>query len=393
MRVNDFQLKVSGIYNSITSQLTEYKNGFTYDVLNGCFITHGGYCVGVDLGSDTKDLKDVIDNTLVNGIDFIGGWLDTETNEFIFDSVLLFKSKDKALKAAKENNQKAIFNLDTKELILLNKPIKQTFFNNIADEFDTHVRQSIPLFSEIIENVKANILYYQNLCHKGRKADLTILDICGSTGKFGHDIIEMGFKGKYFNIDGSPKMINIANELAKDVNNVGSGKQMFNILGGYLASWTDESGTEIKEIDIHNILNDKFTFGLEILGFQFFTKERENEIKELKNNSDYCIFIEKFSQSDNVQFEQNERLKDVLHKSKYFDAKQLEEKREAVLYDMHDYLYNENYFVTELHKQFKNVKRIYKAGNFAGFICSDLSIDWYNVDTTLIENKFNYKMQ
>ena len=385
MLVNDFQLKISGIYNSIMSQFNR-NDGFTYSIEKGVFIDRGGFCVGIDLGNygrDITDLKKVIEDDLLNGIDFIGGWLDSETKSYIFDAVMLYDSKELALIAAKENNQKAIYNLDTKELIYLNTPIKQTFFNNIAKEFDTHVRQSIPLFGELIEDLQENLLYYHNVLPMEQSKKVSILDLCGSTGYFGYRMHRQGFKGSYYNLDGSPKMIAISKEFEKEATN------MHSILGGFLSSWIDEDGTEIKEIDINKIKNNKFTFGLEILGFQFFTKDRVKEIKELKNNCEYCVFIEKFSQTDNKLFEANEDLKDSLHKSKYFSIEELQTKRDAVLYDMHDYLYNKDSFISLLNDMFENVKPIYKAGNFAGFICSDSSLKWYKGKKELINNEFN----
>lgn len=82
-------------------------------------------------------------------------------------------------------------------------PIKQHFFNNIAREFDTHVRQSIPLYGDFIDNLRANIISN----HHGER----VLDVCGSTGLLGVDLFNEGFDGEYVNVDGSPKMFGGAN--------------------------------------------------------------------------------------------------------------------------------------------------------------------------------------
>lgn len=264
-----------------------------------------------------------------------------------------------------------------------NTPIKQSFFNYMAPSFDVHVRESIPLFNEAIENFRANVLFYQNLCHIGSKKDISILDLCGSTGKLGADLFNEGYKGSYYNLDGSPQMIEISKQYDKESNRFKS------ILGGYLASWTDESGQYINEIDINTLQADNFTFACEILGFQFFTTTRLKEIQTMKEKADYCFFVEKFSHPDKEIFAENERLKDTLHKSQFFTENQIQEKKEKVLIDMGDYCTDYYNFRTFLHSTFKNYRQVYKAGNFAGYICSDLPIDWYNVDSQLINNQFN----
>lgn len=255
------------------------------------------------------------------------------------------------------------------------KPFNQKFFNDIAQEFDTHVRQSIPLFDEAIKECQKFIIKVNSL-----GVFNNIIDICGSTGFFGHNLIKQGFKGTYHNIDGSPQMIEIAKGLAKEYPN-----QMFNHLNGYKASWTDDSGIEIKEKSLSSIKNIDLV--LEILGFQFFTSEREQYIKDIAENSKSAIFLEKFQTN---MFKENEHLKDTLHKSKAFSQSEIESKKENVLIPMGDYLFDICDFTFILAKYFKTVKLFYKAGNFAGFFCTNLEgVNYYSFNLELTENKFN----
>lgn len=59
-----------------------------------------------------ENLTTVINHALEHG-KTVGGWLDSESNRYYFDSVMIFKNAeiDKAIEFAKENNQLAIFDL------------------------------------------------------------------------------------------------------------------------------------------------------------------------------------------------------------------------------------------------------------------------------------------
>lgn len=260
----------------------------------------------------------------------------------------------------------------------MNTPIKQEFFNNIAAEFDTHVRQSIPLFDEFIRNLQhsiANVLPVKS-----------ILDICGSTGKFGYDLIlRKGYRGAYTNVDGSPEMIKISEGLRQSLPKE---RQAYYIpvLGGYKASWVDDSGIEIPEFEI----TYPYDMVLEILGFQFFTKDREVYIKELASRHKYCVFFEKFTTRDKDLWQENERLKDALHKSKFFSEEELEKKRRDVLDDMGEYLVDIDDFKEMLGSYFTSVNHCFHAGNFHGFLCSmdeDANMPYF--DGKLTNNIYN----
>lgn len=265
-------------------------------------------------------------------------------------------------------------------------PFNQSFFNAIASDFDTHVRQSIPLFGPFISNLRANLaaLVPQNG---------SILDICGSTGKLGYDlIVENGFDGRYYNLDGSPDMIRICNQFSLATEKYEG--TIVPMLGGFMASWEDESGIHIPEIDpLQWKLNTsmKFDVALEILGFQFFTKDREPQIKEMKRLANTCVFVEKFSTHNETVWERNERLKDTLWKSKFFTQDEIKEKKEKVLDNMGDYLYDDYDFEVLLRDNFMKVETIFHVGNFRGYIASNdhKFVRSYMHQHNLIFNEYN----
>jgi len=261
-----------------------------------------------------------------------------------------------------------------------NTPIKQAFFNKMASEFDTHVRQSIPLYGAFISELQANI--------RKHFYEATILDVCGSTGLFGKTLFDNGFKGSYINVDGSPKMISLAKQISPQMKY----PRLFNNLGGFMSSWTDESGQQINQIDTKVIT---FDIALELLGFQFFTKTREPEILELKasvEDTGVCIFCEKFSNKDTELWQRNENLKDDLWKSKYFTQDEIAKKKQNVLVDMGEYCYDIKEFEGLLQKHFKHVTGIYHAGNFAAYACSDIAVtELFESDISLIHNIYNSK--
>lgn len=258
-----------------------------------------------------------------------------------------------------------------------NKPIKQHFFNKIAGEFDTHVRQSIPLFGEATEQIAYAIAK--------KHRDGRVLDVCGSTGELGRMLLTYGFRGTYVNIDGSPEMIERMNKM----NRISEG--MVGILGGYYASWTDESGVEIPEYTLDDLSAQfgQFDVIVESLGFQFFTQERRKYVNDIMKHSKDVVFIEKFKSNNAQEWEINEHIKDKMHKSKYFTEEQLENKRTEVLIDMGDYLAYYNEFEGVLGKlrtaSGARAHMFYHAGNFRGY--TTLPPQHFTQD--LIINKFN----
>lgn len=260
-------------------------------------------------------------------------------------------------------------------------PIKQSFFNSIAQEFDDHVRQSIPLFDQFIQNVRWNIIHRNNIGN--------VLDICGSTGKLGYDLIQQGFDGKYVNVDGSPQMIEICKQFAKKYP-----ARIVPRLQGFMADWEDESGQYIYRYD-HERDYGYYDFVLEILGFQFFTKDRVQYFQEMKKlsrgfNQSYGISVifEKTSQLNKVKWQELEDLKDKHWKSKFFTQEEIEAKKKNVLEDMGEYCVNNLDLYADIKSVWRYVEVIYVAGNFRGFACSDTPFQWLR-DIELVDNIYN----
>tara|TARA_R110002020_G_scaffold328611_1_gene544603 strand:+ start:2536 stop:3321 length:786 start_codon:yes stop_codon:yes gene_type:complete len=255
-------------------------------------------------------------------------------------------------------------------------PHKQDFFNNIANEFDSHIENSIPLFKEF----RNNLVY--NIANKYNEAN--IIDICGSTAKLGRELLKENFKGSYTCLDGSIQM----KKVFENTTSKNDKKKINFIQGGFLASWIENFEGETFNVQQYNANEKQFDISIEIVGFQFFTKERKKEVQEMKRISKTCIFFEKFNNKDVNLYAKNEVLKNTLHKSKVFSQKEIENKQKNVLNDMHNFCYDNENFVHLLKENFKYVRKIFKAGNFEGFMCSDSPIQ-YNIDSDLINNKFN----
>lgn len=252
------------------------------------------------------------------------------------------------------------------------KPIKQDFFSNIAPEFDEHVRQSIPLYDDFIQNVKTNVMRLSGNFYRS-KANFMHLDVCCSTASLGASLSSDYCEDNYYydGIDINEEMLSIAETQTKHIRNCNVHNMDFYKLNSSIIA--------------------KYDLITELLGFQFFTKTREPEIDRIKSiltKNGIAVFCEKFK---TPFFGRNEYLKDTLHKSKSFTQEQVEVKRETVLSDMHDYLYNKTDFEELLCKKFKYVKSIYVAGNFAAYACSDCPthINSWDVWDYLLINEFN----
>lgn len=250
----------------------------------------------------------------------------------------------------------------------MDKPIKQAFFNAIAEEFDVHVRQSIPHFGDFIETLQDNIIRWSENHFDLEPKFVKAIDICGSTGLFGANLIGKGFQGSYFNIDGSPEMCKISNGFHKHFPN------HLTMKAGFMSSWEDESGELIPEYDADGMVEDIVDVVTEILGFQFFTKDRGPQIRRVKkmlSPNGIAIFVEKFSNVNEDIWNRNEDLKDKLWKSKFFTDEEIAAKKRNVLKDMGEYCYEYGAFKNLLRANFTYVAQIYHAGNFAGYACSD----------------------
>lgn len=256
-----------------------------------------------------------------------------------------------------------------------NQPYNQDFFNNIAAKFDTHVKQSIPLFELFQQHLVRNLA--QNF--RGTR----ILDIAGSTGELGRQLMSSDWSGRYTCLDGSPHMQEVFNAVTSEAE-----KETLKFeLAAFGEGWEEEYKGKNITIPAYNPNRKQFDVAIEVLGFQFFTKDRAPQVKEMHRISNTCIFFEKFSTKNKEVWEANEGLKNKYHKSKYFTAEQIQNKQDEVLDDMGDYLCDQNEFEGILNNEFPYVVKTAQIGNFAGYICTDLPSLWVD-GKLLLNNRF-----
>lgn len=97
----------------------ENKEGFTCNI-NGETVT-SGYCVAVVETQDSfgiEGLKKVLQYAEEHGT-AVGGWLNQENGQYYFDAVQVIADREEAITVGVENEQIAIFHLDTLECINL----------------------------------------------------------------------------------------------------------------------------------------------------------------------------------------------------------------------------------------------------------------------------------
>jgi hypothetical protein len=254
-------------------------------------------------------------------------------------------------------------------------PTKQAFFEKVAKDFTSHIRQSIPLYGSYF-NTLAN--YIGNEWTYGE-----VLDICGSRGDLGLYSRDSGFRGIYVNVDGSREMIKQSVEQNQNLND-------YSIMAGWLAEWSEEDYFVRKWES-----SAMFDVIVENLAFQFMgSKMRSHHILEVKSklrSNGVFITCEKLI---NPLWSVHEDLKDEFWKSRFFTKEEIEAKRENVLSDMNKDLTDRTTYVKTLEKAFKYVGCIYQAGNFYAYVCSDneyeviKAADYFGENVELLHNNF-----
>lgn len=95
-------------------------DGFTVDLTTLKKVTKGisvAYLETQD-SFDEEGLKRVLSHAMAHDRK-VGGWFNEENGMFYYDSIRIFTDLEKAKRFGRENNQIAIFNLTTLELIKL----------------------------------------------------------------------------------------------------------------------------------------------------------------------------------------------------------------------------------------------------------------------------------
>ncbi len=123
---------------------------------------------------------------------------------------------------------------------------------------------------------------------------------------------------------------------------------------------------------------EKYDIVHEGMGFQFFTSDRKENLKTVKNMmtpDGVFITMEKFKNPD---YAEREKLKDEF-KSKFYDQSQLAAKQKEVLKSgddkasagMADYQIDRQEYEKILSETWDHVAQFWSSGNFAGYIASD----------------------
>ena len=98
----------------------ENPYGFTYNIRTNSFVKYGIVVAYKETQNSfgLEGLQKVVEHaTQHNGI--VGGWLNSENNQYYFDSCKVFKNREAAIEFGRENEQIAIFDLTNLEEIKL----------------------------------------------------------------------------------------------------------------------------------------------------------------------------------------------------------------------------------------------------------------------------------
>ncbi|HML64660.1 MAG TPA: hypothetical protein PKC55_07515 [Dysgonomonas sp.] len=108
------------LINAIEKIAKENPDGFTVTVPNLENVTSGYIAAYLETQNsfNREGLEKVINHSLENG-QTVGGWLDTESNLFYYDSCKVFETKSEAVEFGKQNQQIAIFDLNNLKEIRL----------------------------------------------------------------------------------------------------------------------------------------------------------------------------------------------------------------------------------------------------------------------------------
>ena len=88
--------------------------GFTVEVPSLEPVTSGFVSASLETQNSfgRAGLKRVVNHALEHG-KVVGGWKNSDNRKYYFDSITVFENRDEAIRFGKENNQLAIFDLDS----------------------------------------------------------------------------------------------------------------------------------------------------------------------------------------------------------------------------------------------------------------------------------------
>lgn len=243
------------------------------------------------------------------------------------------------------------------------KEVYDTFKGN----FDNHIATSIPTFRETQIKVGSAIVnMYDNAL---------VYDIGGSEGGFVKAITKES--------NGDIESINLdVNESMGQFHNATPVEGSTFVNEAFYEGYTDEdTGVTYKE---HKPAK-KADVVHESMVFQFITPEREQFIKEIKDNylkKDGIVLLEeKLVPNTQEEWLANEAKKDA-YKRQFYSQEAITAKSEEILTGMLRNQTKEEDLKAYLRKEFKYVKEYWNAGNFKGYIASN---DYSKVEQFLVE--------
>jgi len=106
---------------AVTEQVAKNNpEGFTIDINTGETVS-SGYAIAYKETQNsfgTEGLMKAV-NHAIEHAGYVGGWFNKENGKYYFDSIMIETDRDEAMRKGKEQEQIAIFHLDTFEEITL----------------------------------------------------------------------------------------------------------------------------------------------------------------------------------------------------------------------------------------------------------------------------------
>ncbi|MFC8422985.1 AMP-binding protein [Streptomyces sp. NPDC057236] len=119
---------------------------------------------------------------------------------------------------------------------------------------------------------------------------------------------------------------------------------------------------------------DGFDVVYETAAFQFYGKDRAAQIEhltEVLKPGGLAFFLEKLNHPDPLEYERRERVKDEVHKARYFTAEEIGRKRQEMLTRMVDGQVEFDDLVGALGDRFSHVHLLWNGTNFYEFVAGD----------------------
>lgn len=256
----------------------------------------------------------------------------------------------------------------------VDKPFNQDWFGAMANEFDAHVAKSIPMYSQFKTALTTMVR------NEFKRHDV-VLDLCCSTASLGRDIHQDNQNAPiYIGIDASPNMVDVADD------NLRAFDRAWALTLSLDGSFYDGDYL-VDAVDINTDYKFKGNrLVVEMLGFQFFTKSRRKYIQALRKNDNKSLIL--FEKCKCRYFDKNEELKDKYFKSLHFSSEEIKQKAVSVLSSMNDFMVQDDTLRKHLLESYPYVEKIFKAGNFVGYLASSDRCDFDMIKKYFSNPKF-----